>query len=444
MFAVGSILVLAACAPAASVDAPTGTLSLRVGTEMPSYVEATWTSDADTRTRLELASPDGPVLVTDWHDGAAATDLPILGLWAGDTFTASLVDEAGHVLTTEQVSTGAGVDALGSLHPEGTATWSGYLATALIEPGISVALLLAPNGRAVWSMAIPGAPILRVLPRADGRGMWALLWAGDLEAAPGRLVSFGWDGSPLAEIVPYGHQGEGLTHDFLARPDDTLVFLGTDTRLIEGTSVVGDAVFRMSSDGAGEEALWSAWDSFTPATDLADPTTWTHANTLRWSEDSGTAFVGLRGLSTLVELDGASFAPIHIVGSDSSDLVFIGDGELFHEQHGFDVRGDRIALHDNRSAADGTRLAVYDLDREGGTVRESWEFLPDPALFDYVLGDATWVDDDTLLANWSTSGLLDERDLDGSSPWALTLDLGRVFGYSALVPALPGSAPVAR
>ncbi len=441
MFSVGSVLLLAACAPDASVDAPSGTLSLAVGAEMPSYVEATWTSDADTRTRLELASPDGPVLVTDWQDGAEATALPVLGLWAGDTFTATLVDEAGHVLTTEAVTTGAGVDALGALHPEGAATWTGYLATALVEPGISVALLLAPNGRAVWNMEIPGAPILRVLPRADGLGMWALLWSGEVGQAPGRLVSYAWDGSLLADLTPAGNAGEGLTHDFIARPDDTLLFLGTDTRTVDGTAVVGDAVFRMAVDGAGEEKLWSAWDSFSPAADLADPTTWTHANTLRWSADSGTAFVGLRGLSTLVELDGESWAPVHIIGSERSDLVFIGEGELFHEQHGFDVRGNRVALHDNRSAADGTRIAVYDLDREGGTVQEAWEFLPDPALFDYVLGDATWVDDDTLLANWSTSGLLDERHLDGSSPWALTLDLGRVFGYSALVPALPGSTP---
>lgn len=419
-----------------------GRLTLTVGEEMQSYVEADWTSPASGPTRLEWADADGTVLVTDWQPGADAAEVPVLGLWVGDTFTASLVDEAGLVYARETITTGSGPVALAGVHASGTASWTGYLFTSLIAASTPVAVVLTPAGRVVWYHEVGSTPLTRVLPRADGAGLWTLSVARTQPVERAALRSYGWDGAALADVSPYGHGGEGASHDFIVTEEDTLRFLAFDSREVDGVLYRGDAVFEMGVDGADETSRWSAWDRFTPGADVPDPSDWTHANALRVSPSTGTVFVGLRALSTLVELDPREWTELHQIGGEGADVTFTDGTAAFSAQHGFDLRGDSLVMHDNRTSAEGTRIVAFDLDRAAGTLHETWEYVPEPALYDYVLGDATWIDDDTVLANWSTSGLLEEVNPEGVSTWSLTLDLGLVFGYSARFDHLPGSAPV--
>lgn len=438
-------LLLLACTAAddardsAGAGVVPGTLTVTPGALEFGYAEATGTAPGASRTRVVVSSGDTTWLVTDWADGPDADATPLVGLPPSAELVATLEDDAGVARATASFTTGAAPTSLAALTPAGTATWHGYAFTSLLGPEDPAALVLAPTGDVVWAVDVPGNPLIRVLPRPDGAGIWALAWTGDPQKPNGKLLSFAWNGEPLAELTPRGHADEGLTHDFLPEPDGTLLFLGQDTREVDHVLYAGDTLFRLDPATGTETALWSTWDRFTPTPDAPDPREWTHANTLRRDETAGTVWVGLWSLNTLVELDPATWTVVHQLGGEGADLTLTA-GTPLASSHGFVLRGDTLLVHDNRDVTAGSRIVRYALDRAAGTATQTWEYVPDPAIYDYILGDVAWDDEDTLLAAWSTSGRLDEIGLDGAVPWSVGLDLGNAFGYLERRDSLLGGA----
>ena len=438
----GAVALLGGCNAEDSALEDGGTLTLSLNADVSTLVSATWTSDVTARTRLELTRAGDPVLTTDWSPGGAALDFPILGLVAGTEYTAKLVDEDGETLTTGTVTTGALPHDLSNSTTEGTSSWTGYLATAMYTAGEPYAVILDPRGNIVWYWHRSGEPLSRVRVRRDGLGVWVMGMPATSDVPdPGWIAGVAWDGSLLADIVPVGNDGEGCTHDFYEMEDGSLIFLGNETRELEGADYTGDSVFRWTP-GGDEQAVWSFWDSISPLppADGLDPGDWTHGNALRWSEDSGTLFVGARSISAIFEVDPSNWTTLHMLGGPFPDYQMPTGSPPYH-QHQFDLRGNELLVHDNRNSADGTRLVSYTLDREAKTATQNWEYAPGAALFDSVFGDVTYLDDDRFLVTWSTSGYIEERTRDGDAPWTMTLDIGSILGYSQLVPRLPLSTP---
>jgi arylsulfate sulfotransferase len=85
-----------------------------------------------------------------------------------------------------------------------------------------------------------------------------------------------------------------------------------------------------------------------------------------------------------------------------------------YHPHAVHVDGDRILLLDNgnyraspftdevpaRPEASYSRVVEYAIDEAAGTVRQTWEHVPDPPLFSSAMGDADWLPNGNVLADY--------------------------------------------
>ncbi len=445
---IGLLWALSACSPiddtGSAVDSanPGSSLTLSANESIVLYYTASWSSTGVGKTRLEIDDGESPVLVTDWQPGPSADDIPILGVWASHTFNARLVDEAGNSLATTTFTTGAGPTELSRMTAVGQASWSGYVVTQIGTEAVQTVIVVAPNGQPVWYWQVSGIYLNRVLVRRDGRGVWLLASPDTALGLAGWIGSVAWDGTVLVDVEPVGHDGEGSSHDLLELEDGRVLFLGPDTRTVDGLSYRGDTVFALEQDGT-ETTLWSFWDDFTPDPSIIAPFSWTHANALRWNNDRSSLWVGSRAMSALVELDPETWRPQSVFGGSAPTFASPEGTALPVGQHQFDFLDGRLAVHDNRDATRGSRVVVYDLDFEATqpTAVETWEGTHEPPIFDFIMGDVSWVGSERLLVTWSATGLIEERHLDGTVPWSIGLDLGALFPYTQYVEALPGATP---
>lgn len=422
---------------------PRGELKLVPNAAIVTYYEASWTTEVSGPTRLEIDDGDEPLFVTDWFTGTDVLHVPVLGVWPSHTFTARLVDEEGGLIARETFTTEAGPTDLSRMTVSGEATWEGYLLTEIATSDVQTVMILAPSGKPVWYWQLTGNYVVRTLLRRDGLGVWVLGMPGFTIGVRGWIGSVAWDGTMLMDLTPVGHDGEGATHDIYELEDGRLVFIAPDTRNVDGVDYAGDTIYALETDGA-ETALWSFWDEFAPDDTVVAPLSWTHANALRWNNDRQTLWVGSRDLNMLVELDPKLWRMVNQLGGVEPTFHLAPGTVPPKGQHQFDFRHSRLAMHDNRDATVGTRLAIYDLDfsEQLPSAEETFEYVPEPTIYDFVMGDVTWLDDERLITTWSTTGILEERHLDGDAPWSITLDLGSVFPYTQHVDALPGCLPV--
>lgn len=431
---------LAGCTAGEDSAGPGGSFTLTPGEAMATYATASWSAPGAASAHLSFSVDGEEQFVLEAVDGESAKDQPVLGMWFGQAFEVSLVDDAGVVRDTQTYTTGEGSVTLGALAVTGRPTWNQYVATGLLSSDPPAALVFGPSGKPVWFWENEsGEYVVRVAPRRAQDGMWVLLMPDAPTGAKGRLVGVAWDGSVIEEIIPYGHAGEGVTHDFLELEDGRLLFIAIDTREVDGVSHIGEALYEFGTDGS-EREVWSFWDSFTPEAGQSGTGGWTHANSLRWHEGRGTVWMGSRMLNCIVEIEPEEGVLVTAFGGPAP-TVLLGNGtEPPSEQHHFDFSGDRLLLHDNRDVVRGSRVVEYSFTFGEETVAEQvWEFVPSPVLYDFVLGDAAYASDDELLVTWSTAGLIEQRSRSGEVPWSSSLLLGTVYGYSELMPGLPGS-----
>jgi hypothetical protein len=436
------VLTLAACTEGEeSALLPGGSFELTVAGSTVTYATASWEAPGAENAHLEFLVDGEVQLVTDLVEGEQATDLPIVGLWVNETFDVRLVDEAGNVRAEGTHTVGSGPVTLAELAISGRPTWSTYVLSALLTSDPPGAVMFSPSGKPCWYWENEGgAYVARARPRRDGAGVWVLLMPDIHTGISGRLLSIGWDGTVLADLNPSGHEGEGVSHDFIELENGALLLIALDTREWEGRSYTAESIMQLDPDGT-EHLLWSYWDLYSPDGSVEDPANWTHANALRWNDERQTVWVGSRGLNNLVELSPETWEVLTQFGGPQPS-VYVAEGTTPpFSQHHFDFRGNRLLVHDNREVSVGSRVVAYDIEFGDRTVASTvWEYVPSPTVFDFILGDAAWVDDETTLITWSTTGLLEQHGLDGSSPWSVSLLLGTVFGYSEPVPSIPGTS----
>ncbi len=435
------LLALGACVESPDPDALGGKFLLTPGENIDTYVTAAWKAPGAESAHLEFAVDGETQIVSDAVEGEEGVNLPILGLWFNQEFEVSLVDEAGNVRATDTYTTGAGPVTLAGFDVTGRPTWNHYVISALLSSDPPSVVMFSPSGRPTWFWENFGPEfIVRTQPRRDGAGVWVLLMPYSPTGAPGRLLSVAWDGSLISDVTPYGHEGEGVTHDFVEMENGSILLIGYDTREYEGVEYTGESLYQLDPDGT-ERFLWSFWDLYTPDPDnTPDPTNWTHANGLRWHEERESVWISSRGYNCLVEVKPEEGKAITVLGGPAPTVDFAEGTVPPYGQHHFDFREDRLLIHDNRDVMQGSRVVEFTLDFGDRTeAATSWEFVPSPVLYDFVLGDAAYASEEDMLVTWSTAGLLEQRSFAGEVPWSVSLLLGTVYGYSELVPSVPGT-----
>lgn len=428
--------LLLGCGP--SILEGDGGLRLLAGDEAAPPVRATWPADVWERSRVVVSDDAGDWIATDWQAaGTGSATATVLGPWAGGAWTARLELEGGAVGEPVDLLPAALPPGFPELVLDGTAPDVGWTLVSILSTDRSYAALLDAAGHVVFFHELSGNQIAgggRTRPRRDGRGIW---WAA-MDEQPATLYGVGWTGDALGAT-----KVDRLNHDFTELADGTFAWVSMDCRTLEELGRVCGNKLVVGPPGAELTPRFTTWDRFEPGVDgPVDPEddNWTHANALVVDEREETAWFGLRNLDVLLHLDLATGDVIEQIGGPHATFSSDSAAELHHQHRLALVDDDTLLVHDNRTAAVGSRIVRLSMDREAGTVSGESVWVHDPPLWDYVLGDVDQRDDGSVRVTWSTGGAIDELGADGSLRSSLSAPLGSVFGYSTSLATLPGMA----
>jgi len=231
-------------------------------------------------------------------------------------------------------------------------------------------------------------------------------------------------------------------HDFTELPDGTVALMDGQALDVEGLEVWGDRIVEVAPDGTQEE-IWSIWDDVEcdldvfPWVEQMEFADFTHFNAIDYEPDEDAYYVSSFTLDALFKVDRSSGELLWQLGGALGDFEAVGDTKPFDGQHQFDVIPGGIVIMDDGvpGGKEWARVVEYSLDLDAGTYRQEWEYIADPPLTNYILGDVTRLESGNTLVTWSEHGQIDLVDPDGTLLWRLNLPLGSAIGYLNWYPA---------
>lgn len=427
-------------------------------TDVPTVIRVSWTTAEPTSSQVVFRTEEA----TRWTDPdpTLRTDHEVLvlglppytettlraagareGVDTGTDDTGTVGDDplCSHALT---LTTGSWPAELPEVHlahrEEGRAT-APAIAVPLIGVDERYFVIIDDQGRVVWALEPEqGGVMYRSPVSRDGDHLW---WGYEATSAgnPGIIRKVAWDATVVEEYtVPTMH------HDLVELPDGTIATLGLETRTYregdEERQLLGDTILEVYPDGTVEE-IWNAFDWFSP--DLGEQypdfyegwstaECWTYANSLSYQEQEDRYLMTLDGLDGLVGVDRSTGELAWIYAEDGPGLAPDDDGDYLERAHRVRADDDGSLLVLERGpyldgvCAEALRL---ELDQERGVVHETWSWSTADCVQVWMLGDIWPVEDDHVIAVWSSAGRIDEIDPKGESVYRLDLDMGDTFGF---------------
>ena len=312
----------------------------------------------------------------------------------------------------------------------------GYILTSLVSvPPTPV--IIDSDGDYVWWYEFDEGhppPLNRLILSADGGSFLLQKPAGGEEFEdPDDLVRVSYDGT-REEIVAGGKDGH---HDMVELADGTIAMFKAEARMVDGEEEYGDILVEIGPDGE-ERVVWSVWDheEFLDMGDYLQ--TWSHANALDHDPDEGVYYLSLRNLNAIYKIDRVTGGLLWKLGDEGSDFEIPGGStQTSTSQHQFQVVDSSILIFDNGDADTyASRVVEYTLDEAAGTADPAWNYVADPPVYVYGLGDVNRFDDGQTMITWSTSGRIELITYDQDLVWRLNADLGTGFAYTTWMESL--------
>ena len=423
-------------------------LSLSVSDVIPTVVSVTFEPEDDDLQEVQIEYGEG---IEDRRRTAAQKqddgtfEATVVGLHPSTEYTFAVVlhTDAGEYYGDEaRIATGPLPGYLTRLNidldDEGDDERRYYVTSIVSIP--SAAVILDSHGNYVWWYASgeEDPPMTRAYLSGDRQWMiflssypYALV---EDEGSTRKLTKVRIDGSRVETYLV-----EGIHHDFVERTDGSIAVLRRSPRLVGGIEIVGDEILEIARDGT-TATTWTLWGE--PELELVGLDELeghaTHANALDYDRERDVYFMGARNLHTIFEVDAETSSVLSRFGGESSDYEdSTGETALTTYQHQFDLTGDSMLVFDNGDDETAeSRVVEYALNEEDGTVEQVWEYLADPPVYCYALGDATRLDDGSTLVTWSTAGIMEHVAADGEPLTRFSLELGAAFGYTTPISSL--------
>lgn len=409
-------------------------VTARLSEEISTVVIVRWDTDVPAIGHVEYGPTPAADMSTPLEAEAVTShEVVILGLTAEREWSYRVVSEAGEARAESELAT----IATGSLPadlPVLTTDGDGndrFVVTSLL--GVAdAAVMLDPTGQVVWyHFDSRGLDVYRARLSQDGQSVLynAASVSGD-PAEGSQIVRVSIDGEQESSIaIPL------LAHDFVELADGTIGAIVVERRDDTGVPVRGNQLVEVPRDG-DPHVVWSAWDCFDPSVDLGDDpeTGWTFANALDYHAEEDAYYLGMRNLSGIVKISRETWDCELVFGGAASTIEIAATSERFLHQHQFDWQGDRVLVFDNDGAAGRvSRVLEYQLDQARGVAEEVWQYVAEPTVFCFVLGDVTRLDDGDTFVSWSVAGQLDRVSPEGDVRWQLNSELGYAFGFHTLL-----------
>ena len=357
----------------------------------------------------------------------------------GESGTAHRALVVGGALQDVQLQAVVEVD--GERHVSGTfSAETGQLLPGTPVPEVTVSGYDGPEHAALL-MSIYGSPGFMVMMDLSGEVLWSLEQGDDDHNGIGLLPDgdrlrfnlFGGGASDITpQIVHIDLAGEEVDrfenpeahHFFTIDNDETITWIQSEERAVDGVTVRGDTLWSREPDGA-ELMLFSAWNSLTLPDITADTfMDWTHGNWVRWDSGRGSYLFSMANTNTVLELSpgGEPLRKFGGPGAVDAEYTFGSVEQAFAYPHGAPgaANGDLLVF----STADGISRAVrYDVDDELHKLTEVWSHGEELGLESLVLGEVQELPDGNILVSWGSIGMVQIVSPAGEVLWEMLTGL---------------------
>ena len=189
--------------------------------------------------------------------------------------------------------------------------------------------------------------------------------------------------------TPYGV----IHHDVTATPTNTLLFIANDTRVVDGTSVVGEALWEWSPEAGTVVKRWSAFDHLDWRTERGSrsgPSNWLHGNGVSYGP-RGNVIMSLRNVDQVISI-APDFSRVEWKLGGVNGTLAVADADRFFGQHYVsEPSRDRLLVFDNGFERPGgaySRAIEYAIDAGRGTATRVWQHRHQPEIYAALVGSA--------------------------------------------------------
>jgi hypothetical protein len=209
------------------------------------------------------------------------------------------------------------------------------------------------------------------------------------------IVVIGPTGDTVAALPQSAGATYGTIHHGIANaPDGDLLFTATDTRVIDDTAVVGDAVWKWSPETGVLQKKWTAFDFLdwkSERTASSGKSDWLHANAVSMGSH-GNVIVGFRNLDQVISIAPDWTSLEWRLGGPGATVTTPADA-TFSGQHGaHQLANGNVLMFDNgfdrpdhTTFSRGLELSI---DASAHAARKVWEYRSSPDIIATRLGSA--------------------------------------------------------
>jgi len=286
----------------------------------------------------------------------------------------------------------------------------------------SPAYILDADGDFVWALRV-GNYVTGVRQSYDGKYMWINgsdnMNTGMTQANIHRVTMDGLMDEDLSEV--FGIQD----HQITILPDESIIFYGHDQECPD--------IKRRFADGRIETII-----NARTAHGATGPC---HVNHVEYSPDDQTLVFSDDNHDnyTKITLTGQV---VWVLGGTTND--FTGDGAMWDRQHGVDILAtDRLVYFNNGPMMGGNGSSVHELllDLTAMTATRVWTYTAMPRISNIQLGDVQRLPNGNTVVAFSTQGVLQEVNAQGTLLQEIVWPLGGAFGYIHKRATLYGPPP---
>lgn len=323
----------------------------------------------------------------------------------------------------------------------------GFLLTHFLTLDHDSVAVLDRDGVPVW-YTLPTTPgrILGADLSADGESVWFIEHAVTLADTTGYVYDVAVDGSRVS-ITPL----DAAHSDVAELPEGGFGWLKKVYGDYAGGVLLWDEIWE-HEEGGGDRLVFSLRDWFEPEMFCAcvydriffdQPEDvqwydWTHANSLRLSDDGSAWYMMVRYFDAIMKIDRATGELLWVMGGPYNEFEF--DGTVFNHAHMSQIHDGWVLVFDNGThrQPNVSRVVEYTFDEDVRTARLEWEYLEPSGAYIEFLGDAQRQTDGDTVVSWSTRGIVQEVDADRKVRWEVGTSAGTLTGRVDVVDSLAG------
>jgi hypothetical protein len=395
---------------------------LRLALDRPAAVTVEYWAEASPRLRVHgKAAAEHDLLLTRLRPGRTYS-YEVLGTGVTGTFgTAPLPDDLARVTYAVTGQPTVPIVMLHLFDPNG---FKGYVA-------------VDGDGQVVWYWRTTGFPFgmtrrmnSNLVLLDEGRGL--------LEVTPdGRLV----------RELPQDAANRALHHDAIATPQNTILVIAFDDRVVNGARIRGEAIWEWTPETGAAAKRWSSWDHFSPTQDRGPRFggEWMHANALAIGARRN-ILLSVHYWNQILSIS-PDWQVIESRLGGVNATVTVPDAERFSGQHTpSEPAAGRVLLFDNGVERQGYSRAV-ELAIDGMTARTVWEWRAQPPNYASAVGSARRLTGGhTLITFGMSAGVVGssgpievyEVSIDGTPRWHLVVQNTYVMYRAEPLSAIAG------